>query len=239
MKALLLAAGFGSRLGELTRDTPKPLIKVGEAPILDFCLNQLAESGVTEVVINTHYLANQIESFLENYTTHLKISLSYEKNLLGTAGTLKKHFDYLASEDFIVMHADNYFAGSMSGFAGAHKSREVGNFGTLGTFETQSPENCGVLILNLDRTIREFHEKVANPPSNLANAAIYFFTSEIEKSLFELDEDKNDLSKHLIPKIMNGLFTHNFEGLFVDIGTPEGLRLANNYKAELRRSTII
>lgn len=239
MKALLLAAGFGSRLGDLTKATPKPLIKVGDAPILDFCLSQLVDSGVTEVVINTHYLAEQIEYFLERYTTPLKISLSYEERLLGTAGTLQKHFDKLASDDFIVMHADNYFSHPMTRLVAAHKKREIGNFGTLGTFETQSPENCGVLILNPDKTIREFHEKVANPPSNLANAAIYFFTPEIERSLFELNEEENDISKYLIPKIMQGLSTHNFDGLFVDIGTPEGLKLANDYEAESSRSKTI
>lgn len=239
MKALLLAAGFGSRLGELTRSTPKPLIKVGEASILEFCLNQLVESGVTEVIINTHYLADQIESHLENYPAPLKTTLSYEETLLGTAGTLRKHFDNLSSGDFIVMHADNYFVDSISRFASAHKSRLAGKYGTLGTFETENPQNCGVLMLNPDKTIREFHEKVSNPPSNLANAAIYLFTPEIEMHLLELKVDENDISKHLIPKLMNGLYTHHFEGLFVDIGTPDGLRLANVYEAESRRSTTI
>ena len=239
MKALLLAAGFGSRLGDLTKATPKPLIKVGNTPILDFCLKQIVDSGVKEVLINTHYLADQIEKYLESYTTPLKISLSCEETLLGTAGTLKKHFNKLATDDFIVMHADNYFAHPMTEFVASHIKREVGNFGTLGTFETQSPENCGVLILNPDKTIREFHEKVTNPPSSLANAAIYLFTPEIEKSLFELKEEEIDISKYLIPKIMHGLSTHNFDGLFVDIGTPEGLKLATDYEAESSRSTTI
>lgn len=239
MKALLLAAGFGSRLGDLTKATPKPLIKVGNTPVLEFCLKEMVDSGVTEVLINTHYLADQIEKYLEGYTTPLKISLSYEETLLGTAGTLKKHFDKLATDDFMVMHVDNYFSQPLTRFEAAHKNREVGIFGTLGTFKTQSPENCGVLVLNPDKTIREFHEKVANPPSNLANAAIYFFTPEIEKSLFELNEQENDISKYLIPKIMNGLFTHNFDGLFVDIGTPEGLKKAKDYEGESRRSKTI
>ena len=137
------------------------------------------------------------------------------------------------------MHADNYFAASMKDFVVAHQQRKVGKFGTMGIFETQSPENCGVVILNPNNTVKEFHEKVANPPSNLANAAIYCFTPDIKKSLFELTVAENDISRHLIPKIMNGLFSHKFDGLFVDIGTPEGLRLANDYDAELRRSTTI
>lgn len=239
MKALLLAAGFGSRLGDLTKDIPKPLIKVGAAPILDFCLQQLADSGVTEVIINTHYLFKEIEKYLESYSTPIKINVSYEETLLGTAGTLKKHFGKLATDDFIVMHADNFFVHSMTNFVASHKKREVGIFGTLGTFETQSPENCGVLILNSDCTIREIHEKVNNPPSKLANAAIYSFTPEIEQFLFGLKENESDISKYLLPKIIHGLFTHNFDGLFVDIGTIEGLKLANDYVAESSRSAII
>jgi mannose-1-phosphate guanylyltransferase len=236
MKALLLAAGFGSRLGDLTSQTPKPLIKVGENSILVFCLEQLSRSGVTEVIVNTHYLAEQIESFLEQYNTPLEINTSYEEILLGTAGTLKRHIDVLSDDDFIVMHADNYFADSLSNFVSAHNSRKVGNFGTLGTFDTQNPESCGVLVLNSNKTIREFHEKVVNPPSKIANAAVYILTPEIRDPLLKLSHNENDISKHLIPKIMGGLFTYNFEGLFVDIGTPAGLRLANDYEKESRRS---
>jgi mannose-1-phosphate guanylyltransferase len=239
MKALLLAAGFGSRLGDLTKNTPKALIMAGEKPILAFCLEQLAHAGVSDVLINTHYLADQIQVFVNKNDYPMNIGISYEVDLLGTAGTLKKHFDFLANDDFIVMHADNYFAAPMAKFVTEHKKRKVGKFGTLGTFETQSPENCGVVILNQDKTIKEFHEKVTAPPSNIANAAIYFFTPDIRRPLFELSQEENDISKHLIPKIMNGLFTHNFDGLFVDIGTPEGLKLANDHAAELRRSRTI
>ena len=236
MKALLLAAGFGSRLGKVTALTPKPMVKVGNKPMISFCLEQLAEAGVNEVVVNTHYLANQIEEFLSRYEGPLKINVSYEEKLLGTAGTTKKHFEYLATDDFIVMHSDNYFVSSLQDFVRAHKIRKVGKYGTLGTFQAADPKSCGVLVLNSDKTILEFHEKVENPPSSIANAAIFVFTPEIREALFHLDSDIPDLSKHLIPKIQNDLYTHHFEGLFVDIGTPEGLGIANNHKEEFNRS---
>jgi mannose-1-phosphate guanylyltransferase len=236
MRALLLAAGFGSRLGDLTKETPKPLLNVGDKPILAFCLDQLWKVGITEVVVNTHYLADKIQKFVDSYDTQLRILLSHEEHLLGTAGTLKKHINYLAEEDFVVMHADNYFADSFSSFVTDHKSRRVGKFGSLGTFESPNPQNCGVLVLNPDKTVLEFHEKIANPPTNIANAAIYIFTPEVRDPVLKSTQLENDISRHLIPKIMSGLFTHNFEGLFVDIGTPEGLKLANDYEEELRRS---
>lgn len=236
MRALLLAAGFGSRLGQLTKETPKSLIRVGGEPLLAFCFDKLWNAGVTEVVVNTHYLADKVTSFIDNCDSSLKILLSHEERLLGTAGTLRKHIDYLSEEDFLVMHADNYFKDSLSSFVTDHKSRKVGNFGSLGTFETLHPQSCGVLVINPDKTVLEFHEKVVIPPTNIANAAIYIFTPEVRKPILELTQLENDISKNLIPKIMSGLYTHNFEGLFIDIGTPEGFALANNYKDDSSRS---
>jgi len=238
MKALVLAAGFGKRLGKITTEIPKPLIKVGDKPVLGFCLAELWNAGVTEVVINTHHLASQIDEFIESYETELIINLSYEEKLLGTAGTLKRHIEFLSDEDFLVMHADNYFIDSIAALVADHKSRQVGRYGTLGTFVTKDPKNCGVLVLNSDKTIREFHEKVMHPPTNVANSAIYVFTPETREQLLNLTEDENDVSKHLIPKIMSGLYTHSFNGLFVDIGTPEGLKVANDYEREFTRSRI-
>lgn len=236
MKALLLAAGFGSRLGKVTAVTPKPMVKVGEKPMISFCLDQLVQAGITEVVVNTHYLADQIEDFLKSYESPLKIHVSFEEQLLGTAGTAKKHIDYLATDDFIVMHADNYFVNSIHDFVAAHKTRNVGKYGSLATFQTEDPKNCGVLVLNSDKTILEFYEKVDNPPSRIANAAIYIFTPEIREVLLNLDLETPDLSRHLIPIVKGDLYTHHFEGLFVDIGTPEGLAIANNHNEQFNRS---
>jgi mannose-1-phosphate guanylyltransferase len=238
MKALLLAAGFGKRLGDLTKVMPKPLVKVANQPMLAFCIEQLWNSGVTEVIINTHYLAQKIEEFIDGFDTPMKLILHYEEKLLGTAGTLRKHIDFLSDDDFLVMHSDNFFSYSLSDFVNGHKARNVGTFGTLGTFKTHQPEDCGVILLNPDKTIREFHEKVSNPPTNLANTAIYIFTPKIREPLFELSQGDNDINRNLIPKLINNLYTHNFEGMFVDIGTPEGLKLANNYKSESIRSRI-
>lgn len=239
MKALVLAAGFGTRLGALTKNLPKPLIEIGGKPVLAHCLEKLQSAGVREVIINTHYLSHQIHDFIGNFETKLKISLSHESKLLGTAGTLKKHLDFLSSNDFIVMHADNYFNDSLSEFVKDHQSRKVGKYGSVGTFYSDNPKNCGVMILNEDKTIKEYYEKVDSPPSNLANAAIFIFTPKIREPLKLLDKIENDISRHLLPKIKTDLYTHNFGGLFLDIGTPESLELANNYELKLKRSTTI
>ena len=85
MKALVLAAGFGSRLGKITATTPKPLLQVKNKPMLEFCFEQLLDAGITEAIVNTHHLAPQVENFIKNYRSDLRITTSYEETLLGTA----------------------------------------------------------------------------------------------------------------------------------------------------------
>jgi mannose-1-phosphate guanylyltransferase len=125
------------------------------------------------------------------------------------------------------MHADNYFQGSLAEMLVAHNERIVGLIGTAGTFITSTPEQCGVLVLNEDKTIAEFHEKVVNPPSKIANAAIYIFTPKIRHHVLSLPDFKPDISRDLIPKVFRDLCTFHFSGLFMDIGTPENLKQAN------------
>lgn len=239
MKALLLAAGFGTRLGPLTKEIPKPLIEVNGKPILDFCIRQILGAGINEIVVNTHYRADAIEAYVNAQEYASQIIISYEEELLGTGGTLKKHIDFLAVSDFIVMHSDNYFEGSLLEMLNEHKARSVGSLGTAGTFITSLPEQCGVVVLNKDQTILEFYEKVLNPPTNLANAATYIFTPNIRSRVLAMPDSKPDLSRDLIQNISGDLFTYHFPGVFIDIGTPEGLKLANDYHAESRRSKTI
>ena len=101
MKALILAAGFGTRLGSLTKDTPKALIKVGSTSILDINIRKLIQIGISEILINTHYLADQIEKYLVTQVYPVKVSTFFEPELLGTAGTLKARLSLFEHDDFL------------------------------------------------------------------------------------------------------------------------------------------
>jgi len=91
-EAFLLAAGFGTRMGSYTRQTPKPMLKVGGYPLILYSFYTLSRLGVKKVVINTHYLSEQIGNFIEGVRSALPftIILSYEPEILGTAGGVKK-----------------------------------------------------------------------------------------------------------------------------------------------------
>jgi len=107
MKAMILAAGTGTRLLPLTRLQPKPLFPVYNTPLLDHTINQLKGTGIKDIVINTHHLSQNIRGyFQENTPSGVNITLSYEPDLLGTAGAIKNVEDFWDDQPFIVINGD-------------------------------------------------------------------------------------------------------------------------------------
>jgi mannose-1-phosphate guanylyltransferase len=226
MKALILAAGYGTRLGVITQETPKPLLQVGERPILDFAICKLLEIGISEIIINTHFKSKEIEAFISKQVYSKKVILSYEEKLLGTLGTLRKHIDFLTTSDFLVMHADNYFTDNLLGLVDVHRKRSDHIIASMATFITDRPEECGVVTVDEDNEVVAFFEKIPNPPSRVANAAIYIFSPFMRSEIGATPNTENDISKNLIPRLIGKMVTHQFTGPLIDIGTPEGLNRA-------------
>ncbi len=105
MKAMILCAGYGSRLGELTRDTPKPLLRAGGNALVDYILANLHKHGFSEVLINLHHHPDQIRSGLESWADRgVSITYSHEETLLGTAGALKNVEPFFAQEEAFLIH---------------------------------------------------------------------------------------------------------------------------------------
>ena len=109
MKAMILAAGFGKRLGHLTQSTPKPLIKVKGQPLIKYHLSKLLAADYSQIVINTHYLSDEIINFVENeFNNDPRITFSIEKEILGTGGGIKKALHHFGNDDFLVLNSDIY-----------------------------------------------------------------------------------------------------------------------------------
>jgi NDP-sugar pyrophosphorylase family protein len=105
MKAMILCAGYGSRLGELTRDTPKPLLRAGGFALVEYTLANLRNHGCLDILINLHHHADQICSVLESWAGRgVAITYSHEESLLGTAGALKNVESFFAQEDAFLVH---------------------------------------------------------------------------------------------------------------------------------------
>src|SRR4030042_3406014 len=108
MKAMVLAAGLGTRLRPLTEDKPKCLVPLAGRPLIGWALEWLRRAGVTEFVINLHYLPEKVQRFVGDGSGYgLKVTYSYEPELLGTAGAVNKVASFFDTP-FYVIYSDNF-----------------------------------------------------------------------------------------------------------------------------------
>jgi len=106
MKALILAAGYGTRLRPYTNHTPKPLFSIAGRPLLDIIIGSLQKAGCEAVIINTHHLHQEIEAFVAARNFRLPVSTRYEPQILGTGGAIKNVADFWDRQPFMVINAD-------------------------------------------------------------------------------------------------------------------------------------
>ena len=228
MKALLLAGGFGKRLRPLTNNLPKCLVNVGKKPLLDYWINHLTESNLDSLIINTHYLAEQAREFVKCHPMKHKIELVHEEVLLGTAGTLKKNIDSLIGEDCLMAHADNFCNADFKEFISHHNNRPKGCLITMMTFNTDSPESCGIVELDKNGVVKNFYEKENQPRGNLANGAIYMLSKEFLSMFKENFNSATDFSEDVIPGLLGKIYTYHTSAKLIDIGTLRTYHLLNN-----------
>ena len=219
MRALLLAAGLGTRLQPLTNYLPKCLVPIHGRPLLDYWLETLLDHGVEEVLINTHYMAPMVQKYLIQSTWSPYIKVVHEETLLGTGGTILRNCDFFKDETFLIAHADNLTVFDMQDFGDQHAARPTGVELTMMVFETPDPQSCGIVSLDSEGVVQAFHEKVPKPPGNLANGAVYLFEPSVVAWMASLGKTQVDLSNEVIPYFLGKIFTfHN--GLYHrDIGT--------------------
>jgi len=241
MRAILLAAGLGTRLAPITNSIPKCLVPIFGIPLLAYWLELLEEGGVSDVLINTHYLPDEVRKFISDHPTRLEVHLAHEETLLGTGGTILHNKSFTAGDAFFVAHADNLAAFDLRDFHKAHLARRDGVEITMMTYDTDSPTTCGIVEVSESGIVLEFHEKVSNPPGNRANGAIYIFEPSIIQFIESLDTNAPDISLDVLPHFMNRIGSYHNVRYLRDIGTIRSLRQAESefsevYCGKLRRS---
>ncbi len=233
MKAFLLAAGRGTRLKPFTDKHPKCLIPIHGTPLLEIWLDLLVRHGITEVLINTHHHADQVERFvsLQRPQRPLGLQTVYEPYLRGSAGTLWTNRDFISpGEDFIIAYADNLTDLDLSKMIDFHKNiRSMGGVLTMGLINAPNPRACGIVSLDVHHKIVAFEEKPEQPQSNLANAGIYVAGSELF-NIMGSSTDKTaqpmDIAYHLLPALIGKMYGYPLACYLKDIGTPEAYQLA-------------
>ena len=99
MKAMLLCAGEGIRLRPYTSNTPKCLMPIKGTPLLEIWLDKLSNAGINDFLINTHYLSEKVNDYVNTSKYKKSIKVTYEKELLGTAGTLLNNISFFDGQD--------------------------------------------------------------------------------------------------------------------------------------------
>ena len=193
MKALILAAGRGTRVQPLTRSIPKPMLPILNKPVMETLICLLRDHGVRQIVINTSYLSAEIESyFRDGERFGVEIAYSFEGSLrdgrlvdepLGSAGSIRRIQDHSGffDETFFVLCGDALIDLDLTRMANEHRSRGAIASIALAEVDRQEVSSYGVVVTSPEGWIRDFQEKpaVADARSNLVNTGIYLFEPEV------------------------------------------------------------
>jgi mannose-1-phosphate guanylyltransferase len=217
---------LGTRLRPLTETIPKCLVPIQGKPLLAYWLDLLLSGGVSEVVVNTHYLAEKIRRFREASPWRERITLVHEVELLGTGGTILANRAFFGASPFLVAHADNLTRFRVADFIRAHAQRPRKAAITMMTFETDAPQTCGIVELDSAGLVQRFHEKVAHPPGNRANAAVYIIEPKVVDFLASIGSAKIDFSTEVIPHFLGRIGVFHNADYHRDIGSLESLLAA-------------
>ena len=246
-KAMVMAAGVGSRLDPLTQHIPKPLVSIANRPVMDILFERLLEISIKDVIANTHYLSEKIVQHYENNDLGINFNYVCEKELSGTAGGVKKcQFFFNEGEDFLILSADGLSNADLK--AGIESHKKSGAIATIGIKKIALEEipNFGVVVTNEKGVITQFQEKpsIKEAKSDFINTGIYIFNYKI----FEFIPENTfyDFAKNVFPDLMSKdleINTFQVDEYWSDIGTIEQYRqstedLFNNlYK--IKHSPII
>lgn len=222
MKAMVMAAGLGTRLRPLTYEVPKPMVPVGNRPVLELILRLLAGQGFTDVVSNLHWFPETIRDHVgDGSDLGIDLTYSYEDELLGTAGGVRNVREYFGDEAFVVMAGDALTDIDLGALLDAHNGHD--GLATLAVKRVANTREYGVIVTGSDGRIQGFQEKPdpAEALSDLANCMIYALSPEVfdyfpEKPVVDFALDVFPaLLEHDVP-----FYVHRTDAYWNDVGSP-------------------
>jgi mannose-1-phosphate guanylyltransferase len=240
MKAMILAAGLGTRLRPITYAMPKPMVPVLNRPVMEHSVRLVARHGFREAIANLHWFPETIEGhFGDGSVFGIELSYSHEEQLLGTAGGVRNVADYLG-DSFLVVAGDALTDIDFAAMRDFHESHD--GLVTLATKRVANTDEYGVVIAGEDGRIQGFQEKPdpAEALSDLANTCIYMFRREVFDFFPEPGTSKAagaddppafaDWAMDVFPALLANdvpFYSHEIEAYWNDVGNVEELRQAN------------
>lgn len=228
MKAMIMAAGVGSRLMPMTVDIPKPMIPMANRPLMVNTVQLLREHGFNSIIANLHYQADYISSYFgDGQAFGVSMNYSREEELMGTAGGVKR-CDWFLDDTFVIVSGDALTDIDLALLVRVHKRK--GALATIALKEVEDVEHFGIVISNEDGLIKSFQEKPRPEEalSRVANTGIYVFEPEIFKYIPA--GQFYDFGKQVFPHLVKAgcpFYGVTVDGYWCDVGNIDTYRQAH------------
>ncbi|MBW8012036.1 MAG: NTP transferase domain-containing protein [Chloroflexi bacterium] len=216
MKAVVLAGGKGTRLAPYTKILPKPLIPIGDVPILEVLLRQMKAAGITEVILTVGHLANLLKAFFQDGEQFgLKIGYSFEEKPLGTSGPLSL-IEGLEST-FLVTNGDVLTTLDIKSLVGAHQASHAA--ATIAMYQREVNIDLGVLELDGSNKVVGYNEK----PSFIYPVSMGIYVFEPRVLSYIPQNEYLDFPDLILRLIEHGesVMGYSFDGYWQDLGRPD------------------
>jgi mannose-1-phosphate guanylyltransferase/mannose-1-phosphate guanylyltransferase/phosphomannomutase len=224
MRAMVMAAGLGTRLRPITWEIPKPVVPVCNVAIVEHLIGLLVGHDATEIIANTHWFPEQVTGRVERAAIEgADVSFRHEEKLLGTAGGVRNVADFLTAdgeEPFLVLAGDALTDIDLTELLAAHRAND--GVATLAVKRVEDVSQYGVIVTGSDGRVQGFQEKPdpAEALSELVNCMVYAFSPE----LFDYfpDTEEVDFALDVFPALLEHdvpFYVHEIDGYWNDVGT--------------------
>ena len=246
MKAMVLAAGMGTRLRPLTDECPKCMMLLAGEPLIAWQLRWLKLNGITSCVVNLHYLPDKVRNYVGDGSRYgMDVHYSYEPVLLGTAGAVKKMAGFFCDEPFYVIYSDNFSLWELKNLKHFYDTTSpINNIGTevaavIAVHWREDVTSSGMVEIAEDNQVINYMEKPKKEDvtSNYVNAGFYYLNPKIIDYI--PDDRFFDFSYHVFPSMIeNGekLYAVKMDMPIIGIDTLDAYNsadeLANRYKVK-------
>ena len=218
MKAIVLCGGLGTRLGDLTKHTPKPILEVAGKPFITYILDQFQNSPVKEVILAVGFRSDKVKQLIGDNWRGMPIRYSYEENPLGTGGAIKAAMKLYALKEAFVLNGDTFLDVDFDKLLSFSKSRNSQLVLSLKVMPNSS--RYGSVIFDENHLIKAFTEKSLLNQIGYIKAGVCY----VNYSCFEpIQENAFSFEKEILVKSANQINAVGFitDGYFIDMGIPE------------------
>jgi glucose-1-phosphate thymidylyltransferase len=241
VKGLVLAGGNGTRLRPFSHSMPKQLVPVANKPVLVHCLENLRDSGVSDVCIVVGDRGEHIRAAVDRAALGISVSYVHQPAPLGLAHCVLMARDFLGEDDFVLYLGDNVLVGGIGGLAETFGHRRPA--AQLALCKVSNPEEYGVAELGADDTILRLVEKPPAPTSDLAIIGVYFFTAAIHEAIARIRPSRRnelEITDAVQWLVDNGAAVRGerFDGYWKDTGRVEDLLECNQHLLESTVSRV-